>query len=130
MGRGRRIAVGVLMVGPIPAAGWFALAIVGFGASLALIDAPPAVAYQHYRFPSESPRTWVAAAILLANAVLVLTVGRSHVRAAWAWLRAAVPRGALVLVGAAVLVTSAAPSRDPVAYGVEVVFATVVQLVA
>lgn len=103
---------------------WFALAILGFGASLHLIDAPPAVAYQHYRLAPVGLADGIAWGILTGQGVVLLWLGRRHIRDVVAWIRASVHPAGLVVAVALLITTSAAPSRDPVQYLAEAAVAS------
>ena len=98
-----------------PGAAWVALAVLAQGATLALIDAPPSVAYQHWRFDGGLLQ-WLALATLLACAAATGPHAAREVRAAW---RRGDRRVPLLAVALMVGVTAAAPSRDPVQYVAE-----------
>ncbi len=111
------------------AGGWMALALLGQGAALSLVDAGPMVRYQHLWQGAEL----VAGVRSLAVAVLVLQglllAGRARGVVAGA-LRVARARlgalGSLAVLGA-FGITSATLSRELAAYGTELVLATGIQ---
>jgi hypothetical protein len=124
------LAAGLVIVAAVPtrlarAAGWLALLIAGQAASLQLIDAGPAIHYQHYVPLGRMPRPALALLVLEAAAVAAaLLWNRSGVRAAVQ--RMGVP--ALAVVGVVSFATAAAPSADPLAYARELPLAFVLQL--
>jgi 4-amino-4-deoxy-L-arabinose transferase-like glycosyltransferase len=109
---------------------WLALAVIGELARLRLIHAGPLVGYQHYL----APRAMVGTAPL-AVAIVVL----QGLAAAWGvgrlwprlhdWLGAYGP-WRLAGVAALVVITSAALSREPLAFGTELAVATLLQAIA
>ena len=114
----------------VRAAAWLVVVVATLGASLVLIDAPPGASYQHYRLPPMGTARWLALTVLIANGLLLVTAGRDHVAAALHWAHRAVRPAALALLLLVVLVTSAAPSAEPVRYFSELLFATLVELLA
>lgn len=113
----------------VPAA-WLALLAVSFTAALTLIDAPPSVAYQHFRLPPRDGSDSTAFAVLIAQLLLVLGFG-------WRALRDVLGAGGvtvrwplvlLALGGAAVV--GAAPSRDVPLYAGEIALSALIQVVA
>lgn len=111
-------------------AAWLALAIAGFGAALTLIDAPPAVAYQHYRLAVDTPQHVAAWVVLGAQLVALVTVGRATLRAMASWVRRVFHPAILVLLVIVAIAFGAAPSRDMVATVGELTFVAGVQLAA
>lgn len=110
-----------------PAAMWTAVGLIGYAASLQLIDAGPFVRYQHYLHPAD----WIRIApipvgLLGAQLIAVLWGGwwRRHDLAA---LAAGWPRHALVLAGLTFVLTAAALSADPIRLGGELAVASAVQ---
>ena len=108
---------------------WFLLLVVGQAASLALIEAGPRVSYQHYQ-PPVGPLGWSAVAVLLLQGVVVARAIGSRVPAMASWLRAHLSPVWRWLIVAGVVLTSATASKDAVAWGIELVAATVVQGIA
>jgi hypothetical protein len=109
---------------------WFSLLALSFAASLHLIEAPPAVAYQHARLTPRAALDFAAFAVLAAQAIMVLVGGRRRLADALHSARASfnVP---LLLVGLLLFaLVSAAPSRDPRFHVAELIFATAVQLLS
>ena len=111
-------------------AGWVALTLLGWGASLALIDAPPRVAYQHYRLAHDGTLQWIALSIIVAQLVAVITLGRSHVAAIVQWCRSNFRPLLLVMAALMLFLPAAIPSADLRAYAIELVLSSVLQLVS
>jgi 4-amino-4-deoxy-L-arabinose transferase-like glycosyltransferase len=111
-------------------AGWFALAILGFGASLQLIDAPNVIAFQHLRVAGGTAWQRTAWAILLAQAILVVWRGRVPLSRAAADLRGLTTPVGWLAIGLALLLTAAIPSRSPATYAAEAALATFLELLA
>ncbi|MEJ7812352.1 MAG: glycosyltransferase family 39 protein [Gemmatimonadaceae bacterium] len=113
------------------AAAWLALALAGGVAVLRLIEAGPHVRYQHFRplgrAMADRP---VELLIVVVQTTVVLWAARSLVPAAWRWLTRTYPPWRLALLVAAFALSSAALSKDVVAYAAEIVVATAVQLIA
>lgn len=109
---------------------WIALFFAGSGASLLLIHAGRSIGYQHYpplsRLLTEAPPA--ALALVAAQAVLVLWGVFRQRMALTGMLRGAGGRS-LFWVAAAMLLTSATLSRNPVTYVGELLFAFALQLV-
>ena len=127
------LLLGALTLGKRPqAAGlWAALAVVGQAAFLHLIVAGPVVGYQHLMLqPRAHPFFWPALAVLALQTVLVAVRGAPIWRSALANLRTSTTPVALILAAVVLLASSAAISRNPSVYIVEVAFTTIVQLVA
>lgn len=110
--------------------GWALLLLAGQAATLALIEAGPRVAYQHYlvpwTMPSRAP-AW-ALAVFGVELVLVALGMRRHAPTLARWLRDLGPLR-LLLGGGLFALTSATLSRNITHYAAELVFASVVQLV-
>ncbi len=125
------IAVGIGF-GGVRASLWAAMAVVGQAASLQLIAAGPLIRYQHYRVLGElvaAPSSYFVL-VLLAQSLMVL-VG---IRRRWPQLveqgRLVLERWAWFVCLAAMILTSATLSRDPVVYLTELAVAGSVQLVS
>ncbi|HEX9562510.1 MAG TPA: glycosyltransferase family 39 protein [Gemmatimonadaceae bacterium] len=114
----------------VRAAGWLALALVGWTAALQLVDAPPAVAYQHLDPWSTELPTRLALAICLVQLVLLALMGRGHVRAVASWLAGRPRRVALVVATLVAIGVSAMPSRDPLPFIAELTTAVLLQVLA
>ncbi len=110
------------------AAEWMALTIVGWAATLQLVNAPPAVAYQHLEVLAHGSVPTAARVILMAQFVMVLTFGREHIAAALRWCRKRLPLVTLLLP--ALFFFSGVPSRDPRVHLMELLVATVLQLLS
>ncbi|HEX7123872.1 MAG TPA: hypothetical protein VF178_15955, partial [Gemmatimonadaceae bacterium] len=108
---------------------WLVAFLASVAAALALIDAPPIVAYQHYRLWPGDTGGRLALATIAATALLLATVGRHHVGAVVRWLRATASPIAIAAMLPVVVATSVAPSREPMSYLGEALFATVVQVI-
>lgn len=109
---------------------WLTLTLVGWSASLLLIDAPPAVAYQHLIVDSRDPVRLIALLICAVQLVVVLAVGRVHIAAIVRWSRSSFGPVMLVAVALLLMVPAAVPSRDPGAYLAELGLSTLLQLLA
>jgi hypothetical protein len=110
------------------AASWLALTIVGWSAALHLTDAPPVVAYQHYRLGIAGLADWAAWALLAAQAAILVTAGRRHL----SWLIGVArdhPVAAAAVLGFMAL-TSAAPSQPVQRSVTELLAATAIGLTA
>lgn len=112
------------------AASWLALALLGWGASLQLIDAPPRVEYQHLHLAGRGVPHLVALGLLATQAGFLLLAGRGHLGAALAWIVARRRPVGLALGLLVAVAVSAVPSREPRAYLAELVTASVLQLMA
>jgi hypothetical protein len=111
--------------------GWTAVAVLGSAASLSLIDAGRTVHYQHYLdWPAIPSRNVVAAAVLLAQAVLVLLAGVRHerIRRAAGWIRTNIGLGTAAVFVVALGLLSATVNQDVGAYVREIVTSTAIQL--
>src|SRR5687767_1977683 len=123
-------ATPVLMRRAPRSTGWAVLTLLAWGSTLALIDAPPRVAYQHLRFTASSPIHLAALTILAVQLVAILAAGRDHIRAIVRWCGAH-GRPLTILVAFLFLALPAAvPSADPRTYAVELVLSTALQLMA
>lgn len=110
--------------------GWFALLVAGQAASLSLIAAGNLVGYQHYRLASRGLVTWGAAAVLVVQALFVAAALRSRWPALVGWRRRSLPAGMFALVCIVLVLTSATVSKSPHQYALELVVASVVQVIA
>jgi hypothetical protein len=111
-------------------AGWLALTVAGWCASLQLVDAPPRVAYQHLHVVPTNPAHWIALAIGVVQLMLLLTVGRTHVAAVVHWIRTNFRLPLAIVVAGLLIVPAAVPSRDPAAYLIELAASSSLQLLA
>lgn len=109
---------------------WLTLALVGWSASLQLMDAPPSVAYQHLRVVPLDPRRLFALVICALQLLLVLTIGRAHIAAMVRWIRSSFRPVMIVVVALLLIVPAAVPSRDPGFYLAELGLSTLLQLLA
>lgn len=112
------------------AASWLALTILGWAATLQLIDAPAAVAYQHLDVSAPSRLRLVAIAVLSWQALALMLAGRDHVWAVWRWLRTTFPPAMIAAALAIMFLTAAVPSRDAAAYLTELTISTLLQLLS
>jgi hypothetical protein len=110
--------------------GWLTLALVGWSASLVLMDAPPEVAYQHLRVASPDPVRSIALVICAVQLLTVLTIGREHIAAIVRWSRSSFQPVMLVAVALLLIAPAAVPSRDPGFYLAELGLSTLLQLLA
>ena len=110
--------------------GWLALLALGQAASLSLIAAGNLVGYQHYRLGSRGAMTWIAVAVIGVQAACVAFALRPHWPTITRWMRQHLSPAIVAVVAAAVFVTSATVSKEPAGYALELVVATLVQLVA
>jgi len=109
------------------AGGWLALGLLGFAASLSLIEAGPVVRYQHYLPPSGWPSAAPWAVAVLGGQVLLVVWGWWARRRSFV-LGASLPRrfGLAVTILAFVL-TSATLSAEPARYLTELLVASLLQ---
>lgn len=128
------LAVGVSLVGagvgtPLASATrWLALAVQGQAVALALVQAGPTVSYQHYASAAgmaERPGLMLALAV---QAGLVTLGGRRLWPRARTWLRRRWNAPQLLGMGAVLVASSAALSREPGTYVLELALASLVQL--
>ncbi len=103
---------------------WFALLLVGHAVALRCILAGPLVRYQHYRSPGSIWQSEPILLIVLALQAAVVAVGYFRARGRLPARRPAAIAAALVAIA-----TGAAPSADPRAYALELLFAGAVMLV-
>jgi hypothetical protein len=107
--------------------GWVVLVVFGQVSALQLIDAGPTLHFQHYRPLTQGQPLFVA--MLLVETICV-SVGILNRRAQiWAWLRDTFRAWQLAAIGTIFVVSSAALSRDAMAYAIELPLAVAVQLV-
>jgi hypothetical protein len=111
-------------------AGWLAVTLLGWSASLQLTDAPPTVAYQHLAFAPGNPVHWIAVSVCVLQLLLVLTVGRHHLAAIVHWCRANLRPWGLVVLPLLLILPAAAPSRDPGFYLTELGISSLLQLLS
>lgn len=119
-------------VGPTVSAGaWFGLLVIGQFATLELIKAGPVVAYQHLATWREllSGRYLPFLAVVLIQGLAVLWGLRPHLRGMAAFART-FASWQLWLIAAVFVLSSATLSRSPTNYGIELLLATFLQLVA
>ena len=109
---------------------WLLLLAAGQAASLSLIAAGNLVGYQHYRLTSQGAITWIAVATIVLQAMFVIASLRRRWPAIVTWWRRHLSAGILAMLLIAVFVTSATVSKDPALYVMELVVATLIQLVA
>lgn len=109
---------------------WLALLVAGQAAALSLVAAGNLVGYQHYRLTSRGLITWVAVAVLVVQALFVAAALRPRWPAIIAWQRRCLPGWILALLGIVIVLTSATVSKTPSTYVLELLVATVVQLLA
>jgi hypothetical protein len=111
---------------------WAGVMILAHGAALLLVDAGNLVGYQHLRpwgriLRETSP---VVPAILVAQAALVLIVGRDTLRGAIAWLSRNVGGVRLAVIAALTVLTSAVLARTLGGFIEEMLTASLLQLLA
>ena len=111
---------------------WLGLAVLGQAASLQLISAGRGVGYQHYSLIlTGTPRPATIPYIIVGIQVIAVAIGlASLLRRVASWLTATYSPPALVLAAAAVALSAAALSSDPVLWVAETLFATLIQLVS
>ena len=110
--------------------GWLVLLLLGQAASLALTAAGNLVGYQHYRLPPWGPVPFIALAILATQAAAVAFGLRSRWPALRNWSRQNLSPAARLLLLGAIVASSATASKDVAFYVQELMFASLVQLVA
>lgn len=107
---------------------WLALSVAGQAACLQWIDAGRTVHYQHYRWPAASNGNHAVAALLLVVQTLAVAASLyKHRRALGAWIRTLFRPWALGVILAGWVLTSAALSRKPADYAIEVAWAGFLQ---
>ncbi len=109
---------------------WLLLLAAGQVASLSLIAAGNLVGYQHYRLSLDGAFRWLAVATLVVQAILVIASLRRRWPAIATWWRRHLSAALLVMLLIAVFITSATVSKDPAFYLMELLVATLIQLVA
>ncbi|HET9530261.1 MAG TPA: glycosyltransferase family 39 protein, partial [Blastocatellia bacterium] len=111
------------------AALWFALAIVGQAVALQMIDAGPAIRYQHYK-PLGSLLTGpnlLLLTLFVAQTILVATGLTAHLKEIRDWVGRNFKTWQIAGVGLVFLLSGAAASRDIKFYSIELLFAMLVQ---
>ena len=124
------VATAVVAAGGSVASAWLALAILGGGASLQLIDAPNGVAYQHLKVEAGTSVRTAAIGILLFQLVVVATFGRAHVVALARWCRRHTTPLVIVTLLALLLLPAAVPSARPAVYATELLVSASLQLLS
>jgi 4-amino-4-deoxy-L-arabinose transferase-like glycosyltransferase len=108
---------------------WFALALVGQAVALQMIDAGPAIKYQHYK-PLGSllnGPNLLLLTYLIGQTILVAAGLTTHLKKIRAWVGRNFKLWQIAGVGLVFLVSGAAASRDVKFYSVELLFAALVQ---
>ena len=110
---------------------WLAVVVIGQAVSLQLIDAGPALHYQHLRLPGRLAADGDAWLLLFVagQALLVLAGLRSHGAEIVAWLTRAFRPWQLLLLALVFLLPVAAVSEQGATYAGEFVFAACLQLI-
>jgi hypothetical protein len=113
-------------------AGWFAVALIGQAVALQLVQAGPVLRYQHYApLTGELSGAHVLLLVCLAAQLTLVVVGLTRQRfIILASARRTFKVWQLVCVVLVLATVSAVPSRIIPAYGAELAFATLVQLVS
>jgi hypothetical protein len=108
---------------------WFALAATGQAASLALVDAGPALKWQHYwPIPLLVEKTgWLPLGVLLVQAAIVAKAVTPSIGAFRRWLGGALRPWQQIAIAFVFVMTSATLSRSVTIYASELVFASLVQ---
>jgi 4-amino-4-deoxy-L-arabinose transferase-like glycosyltransferase len=108
---------------------WFALLLVGQAVALQMIDAGPAIRYQHYK-PLGSllagPNVLLIS-FFIAQTILVVARLTTRLKDIRVWVRSNFATWQLAGAGLVLLVSGAAASRDVRFYSTELVFAMLVQ---
>lgn len=112
------------------AAGWLLLTLAGWAGTLALTSAPPAVAYQHLVLQFGTPVRLAAALVIAGQCLALAALGRPHLRAMWQWVRRHLSMAQRILLGLALVIPSAVPSFHPLAWGMEALAASVLQVLS
>ncbi|HEU4630947.1 MAG TPA: hypothetical protein VFS08_14450 [Gemmatimonadaceae bacterium] len=110
---------------------WLALALVGEIARLQLVRAGNLVGYQHYPAPGDMWRAtpWACIAVAVQGALAAWGLARVWPRLR-AWLLPTYGRGRLAGIAALFVLSSAALSREPMAFAIELVVASLLQAIA
>ena len=124
------VVVTRLMILAPRSVGWLAISLLGWGASLALIDAPPAVAYQHFRLFSQEPMHDIALAVCAIQLLAIVVLGRENVSVIAQWCRKNFRPVMLVLAALLLVLPSAVPSADPKAWSIEMSLASLLQVLS
>jgi hypothetical protein len=128
---GLAVAAGLRHLGAGRTGAFAGLLIVGQAAALPLIEAGPRVAYQHLRPLSAMVDTTPIPLLITALWVaLVAGFAVTRIRAALTAVRRLGSPGRLALVAAVTVLASATVARNPVAFGAELVLASLLQLTA
>lgn len=118
-------------LGALRAAGWLALAFIGYGAALQLIQAGTSIGYQHYRswgaLATAPLLPFVLTLVLQAG---VVAAGIHRERAALASMTGVLTRGRWLVLAGAWIALSATLSRSPVQWLGELALASLVTLIA
>lgn len=111
---------------------WIALGLIGQAAALQLIEAGPTVRYQHYAPPDMlvAPDRAGFSAIVIAQAIICGIAVSRQWPSMRTWLRSRFSGWKLLCFAMVFILASAALSRSPSAYVLELMLATVVQLTA
>lgn len=108
---------------------WFALALVGQAVALQMIDAGPAIRYQHYK-PLGSLLTGTNLLLFgffIAQTILVSAGLTPRLKDVLGWMVRNFKTWQIAAVGLVFLVSGAAASRDVKFYSAELIFAVIVQ---
>jgi hypothetical protein len=105
---------------------WIALAAAGQGAALRLIDAGPRIHFQHY-FAAGLPL--VAVFVIVIQMVLVVVAISARLPSVLGLLRSRLGSWRLILLAVFIVSTSAALSREPASWVVEIAFATCIEVI-
>src|SRR5712691_17950 len=105
---------------------WIALAAAGQAAALRLIDAGPRIHFQHY-FSAGFPL--VAVFVIVIQMVLVVVAISARLPSVLGLLRSRLGSWRLILLAVFIVCTSAALSREPDSWAVEIAFATCIEVI-
>lgn len=108
---------------------WLALGILGQAAALQWIDAGPLIHYQHLRSPEYLVGRIDIAVVLGLQSMLVIAGIRRRRKTIHEWLKRYLHGWRLWAAAAVILLPSAAVSRDVRFYAIELLLASVVQLI-
>jgi 4-amino-4-deoxy-L-arabinose transferase-like glycosyltransferase len=109
---------------------WLGLAVLGQAASLQLIEAGSGVGYQHYSLVTAAPGPGAIPYLIVGIQMLAVALGlRPVLRRITGWLVETHRPLGLAVAAAAVVLSAAALSRDPLLWAGETALATLVQLI-
>ncbi|MGH7502345.1 MAG: ArnT family glycosyltransferase [Longimicrobiales bacterium] len=130
------LAVALVLVASAPrtlrsATAWLGLALVGQAVALQIVHAGYMIGYQHYAMADlfEGGRAFAFAFVLVQSAIVLVAV-RGRLPILRRFVRDEIGFGRAVLLAGIFVISSATLSKEPGIYVSELVFASIVQLIA